>query len=435
MWYTLLAVLMEEVLSQMKKCFVYLTAILMVLSVVPASFAEAPEDPNPVLITVNGNEITLSDFQDMAQELYSYGYSRSAQDYETASRYLISQYVYQYVFDKFGFGEYTDEENEAFRTEAETQWNEELDSYVAYYASEDDGEEELKALRRQGEQLLDSYGITLDTIFENIRTNASYDRLDDYILQNYDLYETDEKIEEYIRNKAEEQKELFESSILSYEYEALYGTLFYVPDGYRGIIQILVEVDDELLDTYLTLLASSEEEEGTVRKEEIEAAKNAILDSVREKTDDIYRRLENGERFEDLIQEYNADPGMTDEKTLSEGYMVRLDSKLWDEAFVTAAFDEKMQQVGDVSAPSIGKFGIYIAYYLRDIPAGIVALSEEEYEAVREEISYEKKSSVYNTLYEEWKGECDIDYDEEALLAYVSLSLQNGSLIHTEQTE
>ena len=72
---------------------------------------------------------------------------------------------------------------------------------------------------------------------------------------------------------------------------------------------------------------------------------------------------------------------------------------------------------------------------MRDIPAGIVALSEEEYEAVREEISYEKKSSVYNTLYEEWKGECDIDYDEEALLAYVSLSLQNGSLIHTEQTE
>ncbi len=420
-----------------KKFLLFLIVVIMAVSSYSASMAESPEvSADSVLITVNGNDITFGDFQEMAQELYAGYYSSAPDDYETASAYLISQYVYEYVFRKLGFDEFTEDEDEAFRTEAESLWNSELDSYVAYYATEDDGEEELEALRAQGEQLLTSYyGITLDMVYQNLKTNASYDRLDDYILKNYDLYESDEKIEAYIQSKAEEQKELFESSVLSYEYEALYGTLYYVPDGYRGIIQILIEVDDELLDNYLTLLASSEEDDGNVSEEEIEKAKNAILDSVKETTDDIYRRLEAGERFEDLILEYNADPGMNDEELLSEGYMVHLDSKLWDEAFIEAAFDDQMQKVGDVSAPSIGKFGIYIAYYLRDIPAGIVVLSEEEYNAIREEISEGKMSSVYNTLYNEWKSECEIIYHEDLLLSCVSLVLQDGKLIQAEQNE
>ena len=54
----------------------------------------------------------------------------------------------------------------------------------------------------------------------------------------------------------------------------------------------------------------------------MDAAGAAVLDSVKEKTDEIYGKIAAGEDFAALIAEYGEDPGMQNEPTATRGYYV-----------------------------------------------------------------------------------------------------------------
>ena len=66
---------------------------------------------------------------------------------------------------------------------------------------------------------------------------------------------------------------------------------------------------------------------------------------------------------------------------LKDGYMAHPDSYM-DEAFLEAVFSDKMQKPGDVSDPSLGMYGIYITYYVREVPSGAVDLTDELYSSI-----------------------------------------------------
>lgn len=412
----------------------------------------AAEEPDLKLLTINGEEVYASAVQEMAQLLYEYGYISSADDYYTALTYMISTHVEEAQIKKMGLDQFTQEEIDAFTVEAQTEYDALLEEWVAYYqTSENPTEEETDELYASTAEYFASQGYTVEALVEDYKYSASFDKLVEWMEENFDVAVTEEEVRASFEQGAEQDRQSYENNVPTYEmYTTYYGVeSWYTPEGYRGILQILLEVDEELLNEYTSKLAAYEEqlsvetaEEATaddtataepttepVTLEQVEAARAAALASRQDTIDEIYARLENGEAFVDLIPEYNTDPGMNSEEARQEGYMVHKESFM-DEAFLDAVFSEKMQQPGDVSEPSLGMYGIYITYFLRDIPSGTVELTDEIYGEIESSLANEKLSVLYDELLNKWSAECEIAYEADHLLQFAGLIVdENGKLM------
>ena len=248
---------------------------------------------------------------------------------------------------------------------------------------------------------------------------------------------TDAEVEEYFNALVDEDKDMIGDSAMLYEYYPYYvgREPYFMPEGYRGINHILLEVDAELLQAWQDLTARLEEQNETdtestetadpeateteapeetaepVTQEMVDAAKQAILDSVQDKVNEIKAKLEAGAVFEDLILEYGTDPGMQDEETRNSGYAVHADSVMWDPDFTAGAM--KLEKVGDVSEPVPGQSGVHILHYLRDIPGGAVELTDELKAELREALENEKYNTAIDELTSAWYDEAEIVWTEE----------------------
>ena len=410
-------------------------------------------DSDQLIMTVNGRQILKADFDNMAQTLASYGYSS---DYATAYSYLLQNELFRHAFEKYGLNAFTDEQKAAFRAEAEQLLEENYQSYMDYFKTSDEPTEaELAELRSQAEAYFSAHGYSVDAVVESLEENACYEALEAYMTETYALDVNDEEVSAAFATLAEEDKAMYEEQIPMYEYYTQYfGTnSYYVPDGYRGVLQILLKVDDALLEDYAAKQAAYEEQlsaetetadtaetadaaaedaeaepaETTppVTAEDVEKARQAILDSAKETIDQINERLANGEAFIDLIPEYNIDPGMQNEAYLKNGYLVHRESIMFDPAFISAAFDENMNKVGDVSAPSVGSYGIYIVYYLRDA-GGVVEMTDDIVAELTDTLKTEKLNAKYSELISEWQAESEITYEEEAFTQLTGIGFADG---------
>lgn len=445
----------------MKKLFRML-ALVLALSVLLTAFAFAEEGDapavtdtpaqeadsaaetvaeDPVLFTFNGQDIPLSQVDEYLSNLYSNGYVETLTEYETAIEYMIQEMVWEDQIEKQQLNQFTAEEEEALQADAEKEWEDALDSYVSYFLSEDTDEARAKA-RQDAEAYYESYGVTLETVVENFRLQAAYDKLTEKALEGKAVEPTEEEIRQIFEEYAEQDKQTYENNIALYENYQRYGyEIWYQPAGYRGVLHILLDTDDELLSAYQSAQAAYEEalssedtaadstEEGAegdaaetaapVTQADVDAAREALLAHHQKEIDDIYARLEAGESFESLIAVYGADPGMQDETYLKEGYSVNKDSTIYDAAFTDGAFSEKMQKPGDVSDPVIGSYGIHILYYLRDIPEGYVELDDDIHEEIHSYLENVKKNEVLSAAYDSWKQECEIVRNEEAIASAI----------------
>jgi len=126
------------------------------------------------------------------------------------------------------------------------------------------------------------------------------------------------------------------------------------------------------METYTNLLATYEEQqdqieageevtEELVTLEQVEAAKQAIIDSVQPTIDEINQKLADGVSFDELIQEYGTDPGMQDSATRAEGYSVHMDSTNWDAAFTAGAFT--MEKIGGHQRTGYGSASVLAVSY------------------------------------------------------------------------
>ena len=169
-----------------------------------------------------------------------------------------------------------------------------------------------------------------------------------------------------------------------------------------------------------------------VTQEMIDAAEQAILDSLKETLDEIASKYESGASFESLIAEYGTDPGMLSTDAQSEysggtplkelfekygegmlgesaikGYMIHPESLMYDANFVKGAMS--IDKVGDLSSPVVSQFGVHILKYLRDIPGGAVDLTDE----LREELHTALMQEKFNVALDEWYAQANIVYTAE----------------------
>ena len=437
-------------MKKIQKIAALLMALLMLLTCAAAEDVPtdaptgAPEETaDDTVYTFNGQDVLWSEIQDCAEWLYENSYADSADDYASAIEYLQYTAVMDAKIVEWKLNVYSQEEEDAFRQEAQTIWDEAVQNYVENYMSgADASEEEISTLRQAAAEHFESQGATVETLTDSLRSTSNVDKLDAYMREHYDIQATDEEVQELFDSYVERYRQMYENKVLEYEYMTKqYGyDSWYRPAGYRAVLQILLEVDSDLLDDYQNKLTAYEEGQNTdedadaaddasekVTEADVEAARQAVIASRQTKIDDIYARLANGESIETLIAEYNADPGMSGD-TLKTGYLIHKDSIGWDTAFQEAAFDERMQKPGDMSAPAVGIYGIYMVYYLADVPDGAVEMTDD----IRTSIVQYIENTKMDEQFSRWIDETEAVYNEEALSRLAGLKVVDGQLVDVE---
>ncbi len=417
--------------------------------------AAATEAAPVLLVTVNGEEITDQNphfikFFEAASNAYAQsGYDTTDPALKSFLQYLAMEYatesfLYRQKAAELGI---TDRQEE-FRTEAKADWDDIVTDFATQMSSltEDSTEEDKAAARADAIAYIESYyGYTEESFIAEV--------VDEIIAQEVlkavagEISVSEDDIIAAFNQTVEADKAQYEGNVSMYEfYTSYYGQKsYYIPSGYRGILHILLKVDENLMKTYTDLSAQFEEQKQAateeavaeetaaadaeetaapdaeptaeptatpepVTQEQVDAAKQAILDSVQAKVDEIKAKFEAGTPFADLIAEYGTDPRMQDAANLANGYLVHKDSILWDPAFTAGAM--ALEKVGDMGDPVLGSNGVHILYYLRDVPAGAVDMTEEIRSAVEKDLVATKTNEVSKALLDEWKEKSDIQYTE-----------------------
>lgn len=450
----------------MKK-FSRLLALMMVLCLLGGcALAESPELPaseeaqvgseavtenateeDVVLAVVNGENLMQSDVDGYAYYLqylyYSYGYDITDPELaafiqQNAIQGSVEEAVYFQKARELGFDQFTEEEEAQLQQDAQNDLETEIENWIANYGglTEEATDEEKAAARLNAVADLESQGYTLEALAESNRQSLIYERL--YADMVKEATVTDEEVRAAFDQQVAADKETYADASI-YE-QALYYfgmTPYYVPEGYRGITQILLQVDAELMSNYQALQASLEEaqeeeelaneagegvaaESSTdasaeaaatpVTQADVDAAYAAILASVQPTVDEIKAKLAAGTPFADLIAEYNTDPGMNQEPYKSQGYSVSMDSIYFDPAFVRAAFS--VDEIGEVSEPYVGTHGVYIVCYVRDVPAGPVEYTDEIKNTLTQSLMTDKENTLFGEKLDAWVSEAEVIYTD-----------------------
>ncbi len=407
-----------------------------------------PVAEDALLVTINGEEIRQNDAELQFWISYVASQTGGQMDADTVNRTAM-QLAMQYKLlgmelEKQG-KTMTEEEKTAVEEGAKASWESAVADIMAqeYGIGEDASEEDKTAARADAlDFILTNYGYTEESYMaENLAyAHVLWVSQTTSQLAAEGVEATDAEVEEYFNSLVEEGRNLVGDDAAAYEFYAAYQGYDskYIPAGFRGIIHILLKADEELLKNYQDLsdrlaaqteaaAAQAEETaaeateapaeetapeatEEPVTQEMVDAARQAVLDSVKEQTDEIKAKLEAGTSFEDLIREYGTDDGMKDEATLAKGYPVHADSIMWDPVFQETAM--ALEKVGDISEPVVSDFGVHILKYLRDIPEGAVEVSEEEKEAMRQDLIRQKINEKVNAQIEQALAESEIIWTE-----------------------
>lgn len=138
---------------------------------------------------------------------------------------------------------------------------------------------------------------------------------------------------------------------------------------------------------------------------QIEALKAACLAKLQPTVTEIQSKIQAGEDFDKLIEQYGQDEGMKSDPTKSTGYYVSEGSQMWDDEFTTGAM--ALQKVGDVSGPVLSQSGVHLIKYIGDLTPGAVPLAQIE-SAIRQEALDEAQNALYDSTVGKWVAEANV---------------------------
>ena len=409
-----------------------------------------------VVASYDGGEVTANDVMgeftnNYSQTYYLYqyyfGYSMTADEVHSLMEESIDQHVRNAIV-----AEHFDETMELSAeelAEVETLAQESFETAQtgALDAAEGKTDKEKQANTRV---LLKQEGLTYDSIYANQLVSTKVSKMEQSLRDAVTEVSDEDLQAAYDAKVAEQQESYTDGSSFESDMSGDSAIVCWMPEGYRTVKHILVIPEDELMSTYktavsdlssaqstlegyqaeLAALNDDDTTEGARTAEEIQAdidaaeasvasaqsavetAAQACLDSVKDKTDEIYARLEAGEDFEALIAEYGEDPGMQNEPTSSRGYYVSAASTNWEVNFRDAAM--ALENVGDYTAePVLSGSGVHIIRYETDVTAGPVALDEVRDALYDETLTELQEANVTDTI-EAWVAERNVSVDADA---------------------
>lgn len=122
---------------------------------------------------------------------------------------------------------------------------------------------------------------------------------------------------------------------------------------------------------------------------------------------EIYAKIEAGEDFDALIEEYGEDPGMQNEPYKTEGYILsEANASDYYEEFSAAAL--ALENEGDITPEAVqSSKGKHIIKKCGPVEAKTVTLDEVK-DTIREQVETERKNDLYQEHLAQWKEEVKI---------------------------
>ena len=368
-------------------------------------------------------EDAMKQYEYIAYMYQQYGYSMTGyEDYikQDIAEDLARDAVAQYKAAELGIDRFEDVELEKFNADAEAELAGYVDSYR--YLFEEDGKDEETVTEETVAYLADG-GVTVETLVAEAKKQAVMQAVYEYCVKDVELTE-----EELIAGYGE----LVAADIAAYsggggsfEQALMSGnTVYYTPEGYRNVKNLLVKFNDEQTTRYKDItgrisdledeLAAAPDSEGARSEEDIKAdleSANAELDELYAELDDdvteLMTMLDNGTDIDSLIAARGGDPGSVNADGTVNTYAVSANSSSYDPAFTDAAMS--IEEIGGISEPARGSYGVYILCYDSDMESGEIGL-----ENVREELSAslldEKRDNTYNETLDGWCDELNLVY-------------------------
>lgn len=374
-------------------------------------------------------------------DLASYGME------ETVKKDLVDSAVEDAVVKakaaELGLDQFDETALAEFEASAEETMQSYIDYYLGYYYP--DAEEVTDEMRAEAEKYWTDNGFSREAYAESLQKDAINEAVHEYVTK--DVAVTDEDIQAEYETLIAENQESYTND-RTYNSDRNAGvTIAWNPEGYRAVKHVLIKFDDEQSALYSDLQSQLDslnaekdaivkaqsateapEAEATAEATEEPESTEAPLRTLEEVNADIaacatevealYAQLmpeaeeviaafNAGTSFDELIEKYNDDPGMTSEPNASIGYAVSADSTTWDPAFTEGAMS--IAEVGQISQPVRGSYGIHIIWYMGDVTPGEVALDEIR-DGVAEVALNDKIESTYQTQVDAWIEEADVQY-------------------------
>lgn len=406
--------------------------------------AAAETSGNDVLATVNGTPITRAEFEGYLANVSSYyayyGYDVTSEDNAAYIKFLTMDTLVQMALMDQKIIELgvtlTDEERAAAEQEGRDLWVTDVSNAMTYYGvTENSTEAERAAALVQVLAELEALGYTEQSYINDSVENALYIKLEEVMVSGAAVPEG--AVEAQYAQLVDRDRQLYADDAAAYEstqqmntVALMYGMteyytdVWYIPEGYRSVVHILLPVDEALMADWADLQAAYEEQQGALEEggeitgeavtaEEVENARLAALASVQAQVDEINGRLAGGENFVDLIPLYSVDEAMNEETEIAVGYQVHMDSIFCPTGYREAAF--ALENTGDVSAPFVADGGVYILCYVGDVEGGPVPLSDEVHASLHAQLLETAKADKYNETMAAWEAEAEIIFSDEAL--------------------
>lgn len=391
----------------------------------------------------DGTTITKGDVINVYNDNYSYyAYLYSAyynqipsdlSDYvknEVVEAYIAQEVVKKHASD-YGV-EQTEEMTQQATEDTDTEWEQIISNYI------DSDAEDQEAAREEAIATVEALGYTYDYVMKEHLDSVFVTAVQDAVKTEVTEV-TDEQLQASYDEKVAADEETYSADTSAFETAMKDGTtVYWNPEGYRGVQHILVKPSDEdLLTKYkeistelstlqseLMELVSETNTSGTdaeateapteapeedvrdmsavrdeinAKNEELKAVEAEILADCQDTIDEIQGKLDDGAAFPDLIDEYTAD---------SDALFYVSDSTT---SLITPFKQGAMalEKVGDVSEPVVGEYGVHLIYYAVEVPAGAVALDDVR-EALTEATLSELQQAHYDELLEQWTEEAGV---------------------------
>ena len=379
-------------------------------------------------------ENTANQYAQMGIDVVAYGMDGMLR--EAVVDTLAEEAIVQYMAGQLGLG-LTEEQQAQFAEEAQQAYEGLVDSYYqTYLANQYESEEEGLAAAAQA---VIEMGYDYDYYLEALTDNQLVSNVYDYVTK--DVTVSEEEIEAAYDGYVASDEATYADP---YQFESAFSsdtTIYYTPEGYRNVKHILFKFSDEQAASYdelTTRLADLEAEQlaatATPAPEATEAAETAEAAAEAEPTeapraaseieadiaevnaeiDALYaelmpeaeaaiERFNAGEDIDALIAE------LSDDNMPETGYAVsetaEASTQAWDPAFTEGALS--IEEVGGLSAPVRGVYGIHLIYYAGDIAAGATPL-ETVHDEVEELTLQNKVSQTYADQVSAWKEELNL---------------------------
>ena len=415
-----------------------LLALLLCLAVtVGCTLAATAETENagedPVLAYLNGEPIRESEVKglfDYLIEMYSYyGYDMTTEENMSFARGVaLNQVVQERLVMAYakenGLDQFSAEDLAELDRQNGELWEDAIMQYVQTYGTEAEiaNPDRLEELRQQAEAFYNKNGDTRETTLESLRQSMITERVQAALAAGAEVSEED--IAENFEARVAEDREYIPDPATYEFYTNYYGyEPTYIPAGFRKVQMLILEADETAMSDFIAVNAKWEEQVNALETDpatasdldvpatetELEAARQAVLASVKGKLDEISARLAGGTSFEEVMAEYGA-PGAEEEPAAADGLMISEDSIIHEPDLISAAFS--LENVGDVSEPVVGSYGVCILCYLGDVPEGPVELSEELRTSIYEQLLEELETKIFNETVTVWVEGADLTFTE-----------------------